>query len=241
MDSDQNTTETTSMGGFFITGTDTDVGKTFVSGCIATNLIQAGKNVAPRKPIASGCIRQTDGSLLAEDALFLQNACQSDDSLDKICPYQFEPAVSPHTAIKRANLSITLSDLALGCRTSDEHFTLVEGAGGFYSPIARDGLNKDLAVLLDHPVILVVANKLGCINQTLLSIEAIKSAGLRLHSIIINQVAAGTERDHSEGLTDFTDSPIFAVNYSENGQPFAITDWQINLVPTKVNGHLISP
>mgnify|MGYP002067838480 CR=1 FL=1 len=69
--------KTTRAGGFFITGTDTDVGKTYVAGCIAHTLIQKGYQVIPRKPIASGCIKQADGNLLSEDAFFLQQSCQS--------------------------------------------------------------------------------------------------------------------------------------------------------------------
>ena len=229
MNLDQNhTKETTESGGFFVTGTDTDVGKTFVAGCIALNLIQDGISFAPRKPIASGCIRQTDGSLLAEDALFLQQSSQSTESLETICPYQFEPAISPHTAIKLANLSIDINDLAQSCTTTNNEFALVEGAGGFYSPIALDGLNKDLAVKLGYPVILVVANRLGCINQTLLNIKAIETNGLCLHSIILNQVSADAKVDYAEGLEDFTNYPIFKTGFSVEEQPKAIKDWQLN-------------
>lgn len=225
-------TETTDLGGFFITGTDTDVGKTFVSGCIASNLLQEGIPLAPRKPIASGCQRQADGSLLAEDALFLQQSSHSTESLETICPYQFEPAISPHTAIKRAKLSITVSDLALACRTKDNQFALVEGSGGFYSPIAKDGLNKDLAVKLRYPVVLVVANRLGCINQTLLTIQAIEDAGLTIHSIIVNQVSTDNEVNYAEGLEAFTEHPIFETAFSTDKQPKLINNWRSSLTKT---------
>jgi len=79
-----------SFHGVFITGTDTDVGKTYIACCIAKTLLKQKIAVTPRKPIASGCIRQKNGILLAEDALFLQQACQSSESLKTICPYQFE-------------------------------------------------------------------------------------------------------------------------------------------------------
>ena len=149
-----------SPGGFFITGTDTDVGKTYVAGCIAHTLIQKGYQVTPRKPIASGCIKQKDGNLLSEDALFLQQSCQSNDSLQTICPYQYEPPISPQTAIEQAGLVISTQDLLCACQPSSQlkenDFLLVEGAGGFYSPICSEGLNKDLAQALGLPVILVV-------------------------------------------------------------------------------------
>ncbi len=217
----------TRPGGFFITGTDTDVGKTYVAGCIALSLRQQGFSVSPRKPIASGCIPQTDGSLLSEDALFLQQTTNTTDALQVICPYQFEPAVSPHTAIKAANLNIRISDLAKACEVPENSFALIEGAGGFYSPLALDGLNKDLAIELGYPVILVVANRLGCINQALLSIAAIGQAGLDLHSIIVNQTQSSIQPtpNYALGLTDFTDVMIFEVDYANNGQAIVITNW----------------
>ncbi len=217
----------TRPGGFFMTGTDTDVGKTYVSGCIALSLRQQGLTIAPRKPIASGCLAQTDGSLLSEDALFLQRTTNTSDSLQIICPYRFEPAISPHTAIKQANLDIRLDDLIKACDVPENEFALIEGAGGFYSPLALDGLNKDLAVALGFPVILVVANRLGCLNQALLSIAAIEQAGLSLHSIIVNQPNSSVDpvENHALGLTDFTDVTIFEVDFAKNGQAIAIENW----------------
>lgn len=215
--------------GFFITGTDTDVGKTYISGCIALSLRHQGLTVAPRKPIASGCLPQVDGSLLSEDALFLQQTTNTTDSLQTICPYQFEAAISPHSAIKQANHTIRISDLVKACDVPESALALVEGAGGFYSPLALDGLNKDLAVELGYAVILVVANRLGCINQTLLSIAAIEQAGLDLHSIIINQLQPNTlpVQNHALGLADFTDVTIFEVDYANNGQAVVINNWVI--------------
>lgn len=203
--------------GFFITGTDTDVGKTYVAGCIAHTLIQNGYQVTPRKPIASGCIKQADGSLLSEDALFLQQSCQSNESLQTICPYQYEPPISPQTAIEQVGLVISTQDLLTACQPSsnllENEFLLVEGAGGFYSPICSDGLNKDLAQALGLPVILVVKNQLGCINHTLLSLAAIEQAGLQAHSIIIN---FSSEINHAKGLENWTKLPIHRVQYKKS-------------------------
>ena len=219
--------KTTRPGGFFITGTDTDVGKTYVSGCIASTLRQQGITVAPRKPIASGCLPQADGTLLSEDALFLQQATHTTDSLKIICPYQFEAAISPHMAIKQANLDITINDLFKACKAPEDQFALVEGAGGFYSPLALDGLNKDLAIALNYPVILVVANRIGCINQTLLNITAIAQAKLHLHSIVINHLKKLTpySPNPAKGLEDFTDAAIHEVMYSEDRLPIPISHW----------------
>jgi len=217
-----------SPGGFFITGTDTDVGKTYVAGCIAHTLIQKGYQVIPRKPIASGCIKQADGSLLSEDALFLQQSCQSNESLQTICPYQYEPPISPQTAIERAGLVISTQDLLTACQASSQleegDFLLVEGAGGFYSPICSDGLNKDLAQALGLPVILVVKNQLGCINHTLLSLAAIEQAGLQVHSIILN---FSSETNHAQGLENWTNLPIHRVQHEESLTLQTICNFQL--------------
>ncbi len=211
--------------GVFITGTDTDVGKTHVACCIANTLIKQGQVVTPRKPIASGCIRQPDGSLLSEDALYLQQACLSSEALEVICPYQFEPAISPQRAIQEANIKITIQDLITACQNNNNSFTIIEGAGGFYSPIALDGLNKDLAIQLNLPTVLVVANRIGCINQTLLSIEAIQNSGLALHSIIINQVT-NDNFNYAQGLSKYTTHDIFNVPYSTTRKPQIIDNWK---------------
>lgn len=206
-----------SAGGFFITGTDTDVGKTFVAGCIAHTLIQQGFTVIPRKPIASGCIRQSDGRLLSEDALFLQSASQNTQTLQEICPHTFEPPISPQTAIEQAGLFISTTDLIKACNlpsqpTSDTLY-LVEGAGGFYSPLCSDGLNQDLAKKLKLPVVLVVKNQLGCINHTLLSLAAIEQAGLKTAYIILNYA---NETNHLQGIENWTNIPILKVPFSHS-------------------------
>jgi len=196
--------------GLFITGTDTDVGKTYVSGCIAHTLIRSGIDAIPRKPIASGCIKQKDGSLVSGDALFLQQSCQSKEPISTICPYQFEPPVSPQIAIQQAGLTITTDNLVAACnlpKTPIENtLYLVEGAGGFYSPLCSDGLNLDLAKALNLPVILVVKNQLGCINHTLLTLNAIEQAGLQTLCIVLNFV---DNTNHLKGIENWTNIPIF--------------------------------
>ncbi len=207
--------QTTRSGGFFITGTDTDIGKSFIACCIAKGLIEQGIKVSPRKPIASGCIRQTDGSLLATDAQQLQLASQSDESLSQICRYTFEAAISPARAIAHAKQTITLADLHQACAVDKGHFALVEGAGGFLSPITPDGLNADLAVKLGYPIILVVGNRLGCLNHALLTIEAIEARGLNLHAIVLNDLNADSDLDNLHDLCRLTSYPIVYQPFSQ--------------------------
>jgi len=209
--------------GFFITGTDTDVGKTYVSGCIAHTLIQNGYQVIPRKPIASGCIKQKDNSLLSEDALFLQQACHSSEPLSTICPNQFEPPISPQTAIEQAGLFISTQDLVQACQLpkqpKHQQCYLVEGAGGFYSPLCSDGLNQDLAKALELPVILVVKNQLGCINHTLLTLNAIEQAGLTTLCIVLNFTG---DTNFADGLENWTGLPIFTLPVNPSQQTTVI-------------------
>lgn len=209
------TTKTTRPGGFFITGTDTDIGKSFIACCIAKGLIEQGIKVSPRKPIASGCIRQTDGSLLSTDAQQLKLASHSDEPLNQICRYTFEPAISPARAIAQANQTISIESLHQACAVDKSHFALVEGAGGFLSPIAPDGLNADLAIKLNYPIILVVGNRLGCLNHALLSIEAIEARGLTLHAIVLNDLNANSDLDNLHDLCQLTPYPIVYQPFSQ--------------------------
>ena len=111
---------------------------------------------------------------------------QTTDSLETICPYRFEPAVSPERAAQLAGKPLSLDQLMLACDAPEGTFRLVEGAGGFYSPIAENALNSDLAKALQLPVILVAKERLGVINQILLAREAILNAGLELFAVVLN-------------------------------------------------------
>lgn len=191
---------TTRPGGYFITGTDTEIGKSHITCALAMGLLQQGYQVAVRKPVASGCIKQADGSLFSEDAYRLQQASQTQDSLQTICPYQFEAAISPARAIRQSGLSTVLEDLLQACQAPASHFLLAEGAGGFLSPLCDDGLNADLAVQLQLPVVLVVGNRLGCLNHALLSVEAIQQRNLHLAAIVLNDLQANSDPDNFADL-----------------------------------------
>lgn len=202
---------------FFITGTDTEIGKTFVTSSLAHTLKTLHPNwqITPRKPIASGAIWQ-DGELVSEDALHLHSASQSDETLEQICPHLFEAAISPERAIRQAGLSLTIDDMLKASEVTDGNVTLVEGAGGFYSPLALDGRNAELAIKLGHPVILVVGNRLGCINHALLSIEAIQQQGLALALVVINDIHPDSDKDNMIDLQTRLD----ALNIAHYHVPF---------------------
>ncbi|MBE9564589.1 MAG: dethiobiotin synthase, partial [Proteobacteria bacterium] len=177
------------MQGVFITGTSTEVGKTFVAVEIAKALTKKNIRVIPRKPIESGCVKQED-ELIPQDALALKNAAQYEGSLSEVCPYRFEPPISPVRAAHLANKILTTEQLVNICLNgSEKGFVLVEGAGGFYSPLAENGRNADLAVALQLPVLLVAEDKLGALSQVLLNVEAIQMRGLQLAGVVLNAIS----------------------------------------------------
>ncbi len=175
------------MKGLFITGTDTDAGKTYIACEIANALYQSGLTVQPKKPVESGC-RVDSGDLIPEDALALSKACNYTGDLQEVCRYRFTQPLSPRLAAELDNNRVSLAQIVKACQPHKKKgIILVEGAGGVMSPLCENALNIDLASQLRLPLILVVNHKLGCINHTLLSIEAIQQNGLELNTIIINQ------------------------------------------------------
>ncbi len=205
--------------GFFITGTDTEVGKTFVTCCLLKTL-QANQSlpIYPRKPIASGAIKSANNQLVSEDALFLKNNSLVDEPLNVICPYIFEQPISPARAIKLNNANISLANLINACSTPNDGIRLVEGAGGFYSPLVGGLLNADLAKQLQLPVIIVVANKLGCINQALLTIEAVKNNGLVINSVIVNDISGQADYANFIDIKQLITEPCIHIPFHANKQ-----------------------
>ncbi len=173
--------------GIFITGTDTGVGKTWLGSRLAARLQARGLPVAPRKPAESGCA-PGPGGLRPADAQQYHRAVGGRVPLATICRYRFAAPLAPDQAAARAGQRLTLADLVAACRVPPAHFALVEGAGGFYSPLAEDGLNADLAAALGLPVLLVAADRLGCQNHVLLTAEAIARRGLTLAAVVLNAV-----------------------------------------------------
>jgi dethiobiotin synthetase len=208
------------MQGVFITGTGTEVGKTFVATDIASQLNQRNITVIPKKPIESGCIRQGD-ELIPQDALALKKAANYQGPLSDVCPYRFEPPISPVRAAHLANKILTTEQLFNIClQGSEEGFLLVEGAGGFYSPLAENGLNADLAVALQLPVLLVADDKLGVLSQVLLNAEAIQMRGLHLAGVVLNNPDNNSNEymDNTADLRERLGSPVFTSPFIKDGQ-----------------------
>lgn len=207
-----------SFKGLFITGTSTEVGKTHTGVVLAKSLTHKGIKVIPRKPIESGCEPEND-QLIPADATALKHAASYSGLLSDVCPHRFSDAISPRRAAQLAQQVITTQNLKDVCTFgAEDGFLLVEGAGGFYSPLSEDGLNADLAQELGLPVLLIAQDVLGAINQVLLSAEAIKNRGLELRAVILNQVKGYTMQDtisNMEDLYPMLDCPVYTQPHNE--------------------------
>lgn len=176
------------MSSLFVTGTDTEVGKTRISVALIELLQQQGKRLACMKPIASGC-EQTAQGLRNDDALALIEQADVELDYDTVNPYAFEPAIAPHIAAQQADVKIDLNLIKqmFNKIESKADAVIVEGAGGWLVPLNERQTMADLAITLALPIVLVVDIRLGCINHALLTVAAIKQSGLALKGWVANQ------------------------------------------------------
>lgn len=200
--------------GFFVTGTDTEVGKTLVSATLLDKLRGQGLRVAGMKPVAAGCDATVDG-LRNEDALMLQAHSSLELPYGLVNPYALAPPIAPHIAAREAGVEIDIPHLLKAWHTLAEQVdrVVVEGAGGWLVPIGPRGTLEDLAIALQLPVILVVDIRLGCINHALLSTRAIAAAGLPLAGWVANHVHGPYARsaDNIASIESRVDSPLLGV------------------------------
>ena len=207
------------MKGLFVTATDTGAGKTTLLCRLIPVLEKAGFALCIRKPVESGCQPDQD-HLATSDAAALAGASHTKPSTEQVCAYRLRRACSPARAAQLENVELTVTKLAAACTTDNGNTLLVEGAGGFYSPIARDGLNADLACTLGLPLLLLVEDRLGCINHSLLTIEAAQHRRLEIAAVVVNQTTPinNTDTDNYKELKALTDVPVFKVAYTENNR-----------------------
>jgi dethiobiotin synthetase len=211
------------MKGVFVTGTDTDVGKTWVGCLLIKALVAKGANVQPRKPAESGWPDELE-KLTQTDAWQLANAANQTNQLDTICPNRFPAPLSPVRAARMVDSPLYLDTITKQCtdKLQKSDFLYVEGAGGFYSPLVEDGLNADLASQLQLPIILVANNRLGCMNHVLMSHEIIQQRGLNLLAVVLNQVDEidrSTAMNNQEDLQEYLTSPVFSLGHKQTTLP----------------------
>lgn len=176
------------MASYFVTGTDTGVGKTRIACALLRAFAAAGKSTVGMKPVAAG----SDGGLW-EDVEALRAASTVDAPRELVNPYAFDPAIAPHIAAELVSGEILIERIAAAyarlCAIADT--VIVEGAGGFMIPLNARQTSADLARALGCPVVLVVGMRLGCLNHALLTRAAIETAGLQCAGWVANCIVPG--------------------------------------------------
>lgn len=195
------------MRGLFITATDTDTGKTFITGCIAATLKRRGLNVGVFKPLASGGVYNENNQLVAEDANFLMMAAGIAENdrhiVNQVC---LEPALTPAIAAKISGSSIDMDAVIKKLLVDAERYdiVLVEGVGGIVAPLWEDYLVADMMRRLALPAIVVCNSGLGAINHTVLTLDYALARGIAVKGVIMNNWQGGvleeSNREYIERL-----------------------------------------
>ena len=176
--------------GFFITGTDTGVGKTMVTAGLIRALQKAGYSAMPVKPLASGAVL-TEAGLCNEDGVLLKNSTTLTCDYHIVNPIALSKVVAPHIAAKEENISLSVEKLLAACSKSfavEADYYCVEGAGGWLVPLNEKETLADFATVLQWPIIIVVGMKLGCLNHGALTHHMITQSGLTIAGWVANVI-----------------------------------------------------
>lgn len=208
---------TTQLPGLFITGADTGVGKTYVASLIARQLAAAAVRVGVYKPAASGCRREGD-CLVSDDAVQLWEGAGRPGSLEEVCPQRFSAPLAPNVAARAEGRKVDdrLLRHGLDVWKKRSNFLVVEGAGGWLSPLSDTTLVADLAKEFQLPVVVVARNALGTINHTLLTVRAVRDACLPLAAIVFNDARAIGDDSAATNPTElarWTELPIVRLSW----------------------------
>lgn len=200
--------------GFFVTGTDTGVGKTLIACALLHFYAQAGLRTVGMKPVAAGA-ENVEGVLRNEDVVALNAAANVAAPPELVNPYCFAEPIAPHIAAAKAAVTIDIDRIIRAYRSLSAlaDCVIVEGAGGFRVPLTRSADMGHLAASIGLPVIMVVGMRLGCLNHALLTAEAVRAAGLRLHAWVANHAAAqpmAYAKENIAALEERLDAPLLA-------------------------------
>ncbi len=218
--------------GLFVTGTDTEIGKTYVSCIIVKALIAAGYRVGVYKPVASDCV--SDGRMVvSEDAVLLWEAAGMPLSVDAVCPQRFQAPLAPHLAARKEGkeLDLELARTGISAWADKCDIVVVEGAGGIMSPLGDEEYFADLAMDFGYPVVVVVDNRIGAINQALTTTVTASCFrdGLDVAGIVLNdaQVFEGdASRESNEGeIAGRSIVPVLARVKHESDHTDREIDW----------------
>lgn len=205
--------------GVFVTGTDTEVGKTVVAATIARTLAVEGKRVAVFKPAVTGL----DEGVETDHAL-LRRASGSDQSDEQIAPYRYGPPASPHLAAALAGEEIDPERLRQVAAAAAEGADAIvcEGVGGLLVPLSSGYLVRDLATDLGYPLVVVASPGLGTINHTLLTVEAARAAGLEVTSIVLSpwpEEPTEIERSNRATIAELAGVPVLTLPHLHLNDP----------------------
>ena len=195
----------------FLTGTNTDVGKTFIGTKLIKDLNKK-YNYLAFKPIETGC-RKKGSKLIPADSSKYYSILSKVITLDELNPFRFVPSVSPYLAIKRARKRIYIKDYYEKLKMiSKDAPVLLEGAGGAFSPLALDGLNIDLMKMIKSINILIIKDELGCISSAISNVLAFEKYKVRLDLLVLN-TQKKNDMDNLKEIKKHTDITI--VNYTK--------------------------
>lgn len=196
---------------FFVTGTDTDIGKTLAACALLQSAARAGYRTAGYKPVASGCELTLEGPRNCDALALMANGTVTLD-YHQVNPLAFIAPTSPHIASRDEGRRIDTAALSAGLRTvaAAADWLVVEGAGGWFTPLGETLTYADWVAAERLPVIMVVGMKLGCINHALLTALAVRQAGLPLAGWIANHPTPVTHRpqDYLAALQQWLDAPL---------------------------------
>jgi len=215
------------LNGLFVTGTDTEVGKTFVTRALVRLLRGSGVDALALKPVCAGS---------REDAEQLYEANDRCESLETINPHYFPDPLAPAVAAgaKAADLTVDALQSWLTPIRSRHDLVLIEGAGGWLVPLNQNETLADLALRVALPVLVVAADRLGCINHTLLTCEAIAKRDIDCMGVVLNRPAAEgdpSRQSNEQTIRRFCPSPVFGTVEYGDQEPSALVDVARQLVP----------
>src|SRR3954451_18583493 len=223
------------MRGVFVTGTDTEAGKTVLAAAICAAAVAKGMKVAAFKPVVTG-INEPEGPSWPRDHDLLATVANAGQTPDEIAPHTYEPAVSPHLAQELAGHDLDLDDLVAKAREQAERadVLVVEGVGGLLVPLAREYLVRDFAGELSLPVVIAARPGLGTINHSLLTVEAARAVALRVQAVVLSPWPDEPEsihRSNMETIERFGEVPVIGLPRTDPaglaaaGAVLPVSDW----------------
>lgn len=199
----------------FVTGTDTEIGKTYIAVGLVHYFNQKGLSTIGLKPVASGCTFEGN-RLINRDALKLQKAASVNLPYHMVNPFSFEPAIAPHIAALDGQTNLSINRLTNACVNAFEtraDVAIIEGAGGWMTPLNEQETLADFVSHMDFSVILVVGMRLGCLNHALLTYQSIKHSGCKVRGWVANCIEPNMEvfKDNLETLRNWINAPCLGV------------------------------